>query len=421
MKVLYVARLFSGLETSLRERRWQPSGVPTIFKMIEALSRQATPLRLLFGRKSGHGAWAPTHDMEYEVAGLAAQCRVLAGAEYFPVVFGSLRRWLAELRQIAITLLEVWLFRPDLIYIDHGNVWAAGILARCCSTPVVFRVMGVYPAMRDALTDQRFTAAILRWCYRGPYAAVICTQDGSGIEPWLDAALNPAVSRHALVNGVDLKSMADEAGDPGFSRPAGRVVIGFLGKLEYTKGSDEFVAGFLAAWTSNRQLHALIIGAGSRSAAMRQAIAAAGASDHATFIEHLPHRQVLQTLRMVDIYVSLNRFGNLSTANLEAMCLGLCMIFPQSRPDSGVDVVTDRLLPPETVVRIRSSEDVNGLTEALLRLSRDAGERRACAEATRLAAAAFIGDWSQRIDAELSILAGLLPDHGAGKETKNVA
>lgn len=417
MKLLYVARLFSGLETSLRERCWQPSGVPTIFKMIEVLSRRAAPLRLLFGRKSGHGSWAPSRDLELKVAGLPAECRVLAGAEYFPAPLGPLRRWLGEFRQIIVTLLEVRRFKPDLIYVDHGNVWVAGILARWSRAPVVFRVMGVYPAMRDALKERRLATAILRWCYRAPYAAVICTQDGSGIEPWLDAALDPAVPRHALVNGVDLNATTDGSGATVFSPPPGRVVAGFLGKLEYTKGADEFIAGFLKAWRENSALHALVIGAGSRASAMREAVVAAGAGDHATFIQHMPHAQVLQTLRAVDIYVSLNRFGNLSTANLEAMRVGLCMVFPRSQPATGVDVVTDRLLPPETVVRIASSDDIDGLAEALLWLSWDTAQRRARAKATQEAAAQFIGDWPQRIDAELSILAGLLPGHRMSEET----
>ena len=44
-----------------------------------------------------------------------------------------------------------FLFRPDIVYFDHGNVWAAAIFARLTNCPVVFRVMGVYPAMRDAV------------------------------------------------------------------------------------------------------------------------------------------------------------------------------------------------------------------------------------------------------------------------------
>ena len=39
MKVMYVARLFSGLEASLLKRRWEPAGVPTVYKLIRELAR----------------------------------------------------------------------------------------------------------------------------------------------------------------------------------------------------------------------------------------------------------------------------------------------------------------------------------------------------------------------------------------------
>ena len=39
MRLLYVVRLFSGLEDGLCEGVWRPRGVPTIYRMIEALDR----------------------------------------------------------------------------------------------------------------------------------------------------------------------------------------------------------------------------------------------------------------------------------------------------------------------------------------------------------------------------------------------
>ena len=42
MKVLVVARLFSGLAESLSRGRWEPSGVPAIYKLLEALARATT-------------------------------------------------------------------------------------------------------------------------------------------------------------------------------------------------------------------------------------------------------------------------------------------------------------------------------------------------------------------------------------------
>ena len=39
-KVLYVARLFSGLEVSLSSRDWNPTGVPTIYKVINEIDKE---------------------------------------------------------------------------------------------------------------------------------------------------------------------------------------------------------------------------------------------------------------------------------------------------------------------------------------------------------------------------------------------
>jgi hypothetical protein len=47
------------------------------------------------------------------------------------------------------------------------------------------------------------------------------------------------------------------------------------------------------------------------------------------------------------IYVSLNKLGNLSNANLESFMAGLCVVIPEADPTEGVDVATDALFPGE--------------------------------------------------------------------------
>lgn len=414
MRILYISRLFSGLETSLSAGRWSPAGVPTIYKVIEMLASRTGALRIVFARKPGHGRWDLRHDVEVSMAGLSASCRVLAGAARFGHAPGKFGRVLSEIRQVFHIFLEVWRYKPDLIYIDHGNVWAAGVLARWCRAPLLFRVMGVYPAMRRALQSPRLVDAVLRWCYRAPYATVICTQDGSGVESWLSDALAPGVPTHVLVNGVELPSPTMPHDPVPFAKPAGRTVVGFVGKLEWTKGCNEFLAGFLEAWRQDPALHAVLVGQGSCRDQLSAAANAAGAADHVTFLSRLPHDQVLLVLQQMDIYVSMNRFGNLSAANLEAMRIGLCMIFPRSRPGDGVDVVTDRLMPADTAVRISDADDIHGLGEAILRLHRMPEERSCRAAATAAAAGKFIPTWSERLQAELRILEGLRQPGMAG-------
>ena len=52
---------------------------------------------------------------------------------------------------------------------------------------------------------------------------------------------------------------------------------------------------------------------------------------HFRFLERLPNKHVLPILKKTDIYVSLNRAGNMSNANLEAISACCCMIIPKSQ------------------------------------------------------------------------------------------
>lgn len=404
MKVLYIARLFSGLETSVINGRWRPTGVPTIYKFIETLDARCQALTIVLTSKDGFTRWTRRDDVEQPMSGLRAKLLVLAGAGQRAGSRRKIGAMTRELRQIWKILRLCAREQPDVIYVDHGNVWAAGLLARIARAPVVFRIMGVYPAMRAALSGWRPAHILLRWCYRAPYAAAICTQDGSGAEPWLERALSPGTPRHLLINGVDLGASSADPGDRLARLRADRTVILFLGKLENAKGSLEFLSAFLAARRVDSGLHALIIGDGALKVRMQQDIDAAGAGDDVTLIDKLPHAEVAVAMRRADIYVSLNRLGNLSNANLEAVRSGKCVIMPRSQPDLAVDTITDSLIPADAASRIADAADISGLTREMLALHRDPARRQRMERAMAAAAQRFIPSWAERLDREFSIL-----------------
>ncbi len=79
MRILYVVRLFSGLEDGLRERAWRPRGVPTIYRMIEALDRSAHDVRFVFTCKDVDSAWPHGAHQSFAVEGLTHPVTVLVG------------------------------------------------------------------------------------------------------------------------------------------------------------------------------------------------------------------------------------------------------------------------------------------------------------------------------------------------------
>jgi glycosyltransferase involved in cell wall biosynthesis len=404
MKVLYAVRMFSGLQSSIKAGRWQPTGVPTIYKMIEALDRGFDRPVFVLACKDIYVDWPERRDRTIRLDGLRHPVLVLAGRRRFPswvqVAAGPLR----ELAH-AWTIARLWRReRPDLVYLDHANIFVAGWLALTTPARLVFRVMGVYPVMRAALEGAGLGRTLLRWCYRRRFALVVCSQDGSGVEPWLKRALRPDVPRVVFLNGLDATpAPAPEARLSVL--PADRTVVMFLGKLEREKGALEFADGFLKAWRQDpRGLHALVVGSGAHAGPLRERFVAADAAEALTLIDRLPHEQVMAALARADIYVSLNRLGNLSNANLEAMMSGRAMIFPHAQPEPGIDVITEQLVPDSAAIRIAATDDRDGLAAAILRLHRAPEERRRLGAAVAAAARGFVMSWEQRIGRELDLL-----------------
>jgi glycosyltransferase involved in cell wall biosynthesis len=401
MKVLVVLSLYSGFEGVLETGVWRPAGTPAIAKLIEALDRTCSDLRIFLLAKRDGQKYAKGR---YSLEGLVTQPTFLPRVSVLP---GPLARFHWYLNEIAQSWLIVCAYlrqKPDVVYIDRANVFVGGFFARFTRTPVVFRLLGVHRTMHPVVAGRRPFHFLTRWAYRSPFAVVICSQDGSGGEIWLDKLIQPQVPRRILVNGVDdIPKDAEVSFDPPVSED--KTVVTFLGRLELEKGCDEFIEAFLEAWRKDRHgLYALIVGDGSRRDALRQVVSEAGAMQAVNLMGALPHDKVQSVLVNTDIYVSLNQMGNLSNANLEAMKAGCCMVFPASQPETGADLATDELFPDDTVLRIPSAHDTTALSEAILRLHLAPDERRKRADAIRQCAAGFLSGWNERISQEINLL-----------------
>jgi len=405
MKILYVTRLFSGLEDSFYTKKWNPSGVPTIYRIIEEIDRLHTPRFVFTAKDNGRGyfsKWDESDDQEVTLTGLKHNVHVISGINFFPAWLGrKVRMILREIRQSFSIMIEVVKFRPDIIYCDHANVLVGGILSRIQSEiPVVFRVMGVDGFMRQCLTPENFIQKFYGWAYKSPFSLVLCTQDGSGVESWTNAALLNSVRREILLNGVDDMMPPLAIDERLLNIPSGKLVILFIGKLEVYKGCYEFVQSVLLLKENYNNIHALIIGVGNESSSLKEIINKEGANDYFTFIDGLPHTQIYAAHSISDIYVSMNYFGNLSNANLEAVQSNDCMIIPASQVD--IDIVTNDLLKG-AVINVPIKNPIS-LSNAIDDLIKSEEKRLNMSNAINIIKQDFIWSWKERINTEMSLL-----------------
>ena len=410
MRILYVCRVFSGFETSLETRRWTPTGAPTIYRVIEALDRSGHDVHFVMPCK-GVGSdyrtdWTAADDCNVSLQGLNRPVRVLASEHRYPIWLGRLRGMLTTLRHLWALWRTTRTLRPDLVYADRSNVVFAALVARLTRTPVVLRVMGVYPSMWETLAGRTLADRVTRWAYRAPFSLVICTQDGSGGERWLPKALGPGVSFQMLLNGFDGTARSNAADARLEAIPRDRTIVLFIGRFETIKGCEEFAEAMIRLHGEGRSdLHAVMIGTGRLHDRVKARVAEACAQDMFTFISRLAHDQVPEAHRRADIYVSLNRLGQLSNANLEAMSMGACMIVPPAQPERGIDVATEELVDEAAVLRLPVQDQTGALVTALRRLADNPEERERLQNNMRHVAARLVRSWDDRVREEFSLIA----------------
>jgi len=405
MKIMMVCRLYSGFESSVADRRWQPSGAPTIFKLIEAIDSSDDELHLVLTCKETTETNKAFNDGPMKISGLETVPTILAGEARLAKWTGRFRWYLNEARQFQKIWRTYKRINPDLIYVDRGNLVAAGFLARLTNVPVVFRVMGISPAARDALNGNRPRQLLSRFLWRSRFALAICTRDGSGGEQWFPKLLRKDVSQRHWFNGIEWMDDIEPSDQLGDLIPPGRTIVLFAGRLDWLKGCDRFIEAFLIARESAPDgLHAVVLGGGPMKTVMTDAVRDANAADDVSFLGHLPHSKVHEVFSRSDIYVSLNRMGNLSNTNLEAMSAGTCIIFPSARTDIFADITTEKLLPEDIAMRIPDIDDPNSIAAAILALHQNSDDRRARSKATRKIAESVLTDWKSRVDTEIGEL-----------------
>ncbi len=404
------------------EARWRPQGAPAIYKMMERLDRGPDEVRfILTSRKAGPedaSGWKERLDREVGVEGLRTSVWILAGESYFPKWTGRFRGYLCELRQLIRIVRERIRFRPDLAYFDRANVIIAGVMARFLRVPVVLRIMGVTPNMHEFIAGRRPFEWLVRWAYRSPFALVVCTLDGSGGEEWMKKILLPSVPRLQLFNGVEISGRPSQMDPRLDSLPRDKSIVLFLGRLEPIKDCDIFIDAALRLWDTHRdRLHVLVVGYGSREKELLEKIESTGAGEMFTFIDRLPHSQVAGAFTRADIYVSLNRMGNLSNANLEAMAYGCCIVVPESRTGPEIDIDTDRLIPADAALRVSHENPAESIAGALADLCDHPDKRDSYARNALRISKNLLAGWPERIDREIELLsliarreAPLLPD-----------
>jgi glycosyltransferase involved in cell wall biosynthesis len=233
---------------------------------------------------------------------------------------------------------------------------------------------------------------------------VLATQDGAGSENWMKSALKKNVPNITILNGVDQKNKLTNT-KLLKNIPNNKFIAIFVGRLEHDKAPDKFIESFLLAKKKlPNNLHIIIVGTGSMKEKLDLSLEKANATKDVTFFSNLNTDEIFFLLDKSDVYISLNRYGNLSNTNIEAMTRGKAMIIPRSNRYKGIDIYTDSLIPRDSVIRIKDSDSINDVAEALIYLFNNEKAKISLEKNISNISNQYIKSWDKRIAWEFKLL-----------------
>ncbi len=394
-KVLYIARIFSGLEVSINNNFWNPSGVPTIYKLIEALDKDFE-LKIIFTEKNKEQNIILKKDnFNYSLNGLKANIVLLHSYKktFLHKYFFIIIEFIQFLKIIKISLF----YKPDVIYIGNANIWTGAFL-KIIGYKTIFRVMGVYDAMRYVYKKNNIKNLILRFSYLVKYNALIFTQDGSGIENWQKKATK-SVNLFNLINGVP--NIPKHIIEKNFS--TNKINILFLGRLEPMKGIIEFlsIADQLTKKFDNVKIN--ILGSGILEKKIEEFIVN-NQQIEVNFIKVLEHNKVVNFIKNMDIYISINKRGNLSNATLECISQGLVTFVLNEDKKTEKDYFTNKFLPDNIFFKIDRQYIVESAVKQIAKLIENTNLINKHKFETLEFAKKNLILWENRIQSEMNII-----------------
>ena len=355
MKVLYIIRLFSGFESSINKSKWAPTGVPTIYKALEGFEKNFD-LHVILNKKHGYSILKKNKSRRIKFNNFKNEFQILKNID-LKFFSKKINKILTEIYQILYHLKIFYNTKPDIIYFDNSNIISSFIFTNFFKKPTFLRIMGVNPIMKNYYKERDIKSWIYKRLYNSKFHSVIATQDGSGTERWMKKAININSNQYILINGVNKEKINKK------ENQSKTINFCFIGKLEKQKGINEFINTAIKFLNKDKKAKFTIVGEGSLFQEISSKISINNFQKEIDLIRHLDHKKIYDLLNRIDVYVSLNKYGNLSNTNLEAISLNKAMVILDSDKESEIDLFVDEFLPPNSVIRI----DRNNIEESLFK------------------------------------------------------
>ncbi len=393
---IFITRMFSGLFETIQTGHWHPTGIPTVVRLVEKLA------------STGRVTWVVVCKTPAESA--------IVNNRFATLTFGNVEMRVVPFLPLfssskadgflndLLLLFRIQRFLPrgekNLFYCDRSNLLLAAFLKLTRRAPVVIRILGLYPDQKALALNlsTKLLSPLAALAYRVKFDLAVCSQDGSGIEYYLAKLLNPKTERVLLMNGVE---MADA---PPPSPDKDTVSILFVGKLIEEKGILECIEAAKLMAEKGASFKLTVAGKGHLGAMIETMVKTHNLEKHVVLAGSVGRDRLRGYYADANVYVSLNKLGNLSNTVLEAMAAGKCIAMLASDPVAHTDEYTEKTVPKDAAIRVSRQNTARDLADKLGALLDNRENITAYSESMRCFAQGFLWSWEDRMEHELCLL-----------------
>ena len=357
MKILFITNFYSGIQKSILNNEWNPQGMPAIYKLLERLKDQKIYFDNIF--------FSDKH------LNLVLSNDYLSNKNY---IYPSKKlKMIPNFFNEILKFLKIISFikNYDVIYIDRANVMI-GALLTLLGKRVILRLHGVNSYFEDYKSILKSIQSIFTiLSYKAFFDSIICTEDGTPGTYFLKKYCNKNSKKYLLVNGVDKReevNKLDLLNRENLNIKKNQIVITFIGRIENGKGIWEFIYS-IENLSKNNSIIGMIIGDGFMMKTVSEYVKKANIKN-ILFIGAISHKDINSYLKITDIFVSLNKLGNLCNTILEAIELEKCILTLDKSSKTYRDYSTHHFLK-NSVIYINRNNIVRELSKLLLIVSKN--------------------------------------------------
>ena len=397
-EIVFIVRLFSAFEQSLLSGRWNPRGMPTVGKLWEQLSKNEFPFKVYCTAATN----SFEKDQSIHITGIRADFIVSAPLFYTRTgISGSIIHRINSVWMKAKAFFNILSDKGERVfYVDRENVIVGAILS-LTGKKVILRLHGVAGLFRRYNSRKgTIKSPLRRWAFKAPFSMIIATEDGSPVREFIDRFTNKKVPSNILINGIHPEP--DEVIDIHKKHVINNdfPVVLFVSRLVKGKGIEDFFETIFRLLDDQHKLNVLIVGEGELKTIYQEK---STPYPSINFAGAVPHNIIMNYYIQSDIFVSLNRLGDLPNTVLEAISGECCMLVLLTDNNSHHDTELSKIIR-DNVVSISGENTRAELHQQLMILLNSKSELEKKKKNAQILKKTILNSWEERMNQEINLI-----------------